>query len=135
MSVISTGKTWKTAEAKLNNFLKVSYSWLSLNQLSLNIEGPVCMSFVNHLDCKPHCDIRINGCVVNQVTETELLDIYVDNRLMCDTHVKSLIKRLRYLIFIVAKLNKIMNKECLCMIYYALFQSVINYGIFVSRGA
>ena len=134
-SVISTGKTWNIAETKMNNFLKVIYSWLSLNQLSLNIEKTVYMSFVNHLDCKPQCDIRINGCIVNEVTETKFLGIYVDNRLKWDTHVKSLIKRLRYLIFIFAKLNKIMNKECLYMIYYALFHSVINYGIIVWGGA
>ena len=62
---------------------------------------------------------------------TKFLGVLVDNSLKWDKHIEALVKRLRYLIFIFAKLVKIMNKKCLYMIYYALFHSVISYGIVV----
>ena len=48
------------AETNRNNFLKVVSSWLLINQLSLNIGKTVYISFINHIDCKHYCAIRIN---------------------------------------------------------------------------
>ena len=51
-----------------------------------------------------------------------------------DSHIKYLIKRTKYLIFILAKLTKIMDTNTLMIIYYS-FHNVLNYGIIAWGGA
>ena len=44
-------------------------------------------------------------------------------------HVKRVVKKTRYLIFVFSRLIKIMYSKTLLKIYYALFNNVATYGI------
>ena len=50
-------------------------------------------------------------------------------------HIKYIYNKTKYLIFIFYKLSKLMSTDTLRMIYYALFQSIILYGIIAWGGA
>ena len=70
----------------MSNFLNVVYNWFTVDELSPNLDKPVFMSFINHLDCKPMCDISINECTVKEVSVTKFL---LDNRLKWDKPVEA----------------------------------------------
>ena len=46
-------ETWEKLEEKLNNKLKLIADWLSLNELSLNKDKTVYITFTNHNDKQP----------------------------------------------------------------------------------
>ena len=59
---------------------------------------------------------------------------YADDTVIISSS-KYLINRTKYLIFILAKLRKIMDTNTLMIIYYSFFHNVINYGIIAWEGA
>ena len=63
------------------------------------------------------------------VEEAKYLGIVFNYRMIREEHVQYIINKTKYLIFIFCKFSKIMLADALRMIYYALFHSIINYGI------
>ena len=49
-------------------------------------------------------------------------------------HIEYIYNKTKYLIFIFYKLSQLMSTDTLRMIYYALFHSIISYGIIAWRG-
>ena len=52
-AVITTAKTWKEVETKMNEILHKISTWLALNKLSLNTDKTVYMEFGNQVDSTP----------------------------------------------------------------------------------
>ena len=52
-----------------------------------------------------------------------------------DKHIEYIVNKTKYMIYIFAKIKKIMDIKTLLKIYYALFHSTINYGIIACGGA
>lgn len=52
-----------------------------------------------------------------------------------EKHINNIVKKTRYLIFLFAKISKIMDRKTLMLIYHAFFQSLVNYGIIAWGGA
>lgn len=55
----------------------------------------------------------------------------MDQHMRWNLHINNVVKKTRYLLFIFAKLNKIMDLQTIYTIYSALFNSVAGYGILV----
>lgn len=73
--------------------------------------------------------------VVSKVESHNYLDIFFDYNMKWDKHIETLIKRTKYLIFVFAKLRKIMETKTLLMLCHAFFHSVISYEIIAWGGA
>ena len=88
------------------------------------------ITFGNYRDSVPtNVSINIQN---QQITRTECykyLGLIFDFNMKWDSHIKYLINRTKYIIFILAKLKKIMDTNTLMIIYYSFFHNVINYGI------
>ena len=135
-AVIATGKTWTEVEDKMNLYLDYVSTWLRLNKLTLNIQKTIFITFGNYCDSVPGTiNIKINNQLINRVNEAKYLGIYFDSNMKWNKHIEYLINKTKYLIFIFTKLSKFMDKSTLNMIYYALFNSVISYGITAWGGA
>ena len=52
-AVITTAKTWKEVETKMNETLHKISTWLALNKLSLNTGKTVYIEFENQVDSTP----------------------------------------------------------------------------------
>lgn len=135
-AVIVKGKTWKEVEQQMNNYLEEVSIWLKLNKLTLNINKSVFITFGNYSDSVPRIiDIKINNVSLERVTYTKYLGIIFDTNMRWSEHIEYLINKNKYLIFIFSKISKFMDINTLKMIYYALFNSNINYGIIAWGGA
>ena len=129
-AIIITGDTWHTVEKKMNEELEKVSDWLALNKLSLNIKKTTYITFGNYCDSVlTNFDVLINGKRINRVESSKYLGIIIDYRLNWENHIKYIVGNTKYLIFVFYKLSKIINIETLRMIYFALFNSIISYGI------
>ena len=72
---------------------------------------------------------------LKRVEECKYLGLIYDYNLKWDGYIEYIINKTKYLIFIFYKLAKLMQTETMRMIYYALFYSIINYGIIAWGGA
>ena len=52
-AVVTTAKTWKEVETKMNETLYIISTWLALNKLSLNTDKTVYIEFGNQVDSTP----------------------------------------------------------------------------------
>ena len=133
--IIASSKTWAEAAKAMNKNLQKVANWLALNKLSLNISKTVYMTFGNYCDSVPVAiNIRINNQPINRVTEHKYLGIIFDYNMKWNMHIKYVMRRTKYLIFIFAKLKNIMDTKTLMMIYYAFFHSIVKYGIIAWGG-
>lgn len=135
-AIVSIGKSWNEVETKMNNYLYNVSNWLALNKLSLNLDKTVYMTFGSYCTSVPdNLDIIINGKNIQRVESCKYLGVIFDYNMKWHKHIEYILNKTKYLIFIFHKLSKIMKTETLMMIYYALFHSIISYGIIAWGGA
>ena len=93
------------------------------------------MTFRCYCDSVPR---KINIEILNQkIVRSEnykYLDIHFDYNMKWNEHIVQLTNKTKYLSFVFAKLRKYMDTNTLMKIYYALFHSIIRYGIIASGG-
>lgn len=128
--IFSVENNWYLTEKNMNEKLDKVYKWLNLNQLSLNAVKTVYIAFGSYQDSVPEeLNIFINDHKLQRVEYCKYLGLYLDYRLKWNTHIDSIVKKTKYLIYIVSKLAKFMNENALMTIYYALFHSISTYGV------
>lgn len=134
--IITSDVTWSATQGKINRYLNQVFMWLAINKLSLNVNKTVYMTFGNYFDSVPSAlNIVIQNQNVQRVEFHKYLGVVFDFNMKWDEHIDNIIKRTKYLIFIFAKIKKIMDVKTLMIIYYAFFHSIITYGIIAWRGA
>ena len=135
-AVVGAGKTWFDARNRLNEYLQLIALWLTQNHLSLNIGKTIFITFGNNKRSIPNdLNVHINNMPIKRDTVTKYLGIFFYCNMRWTYHVKRLVKKTRYPIFIFKKLRKILCSKTLLKIYYALFNSVATYGIISWGGA
>ena len=63
------------------------------------------------------------------ISHKYLIGLIFDYNMKWDKHIKYIINKTKYLIYIFAKIKSILDTKTLLAIYYAFFHSLINYGI------
>ena len=75
-AIVTTAKTWKEVETKMNETLHKISTWLALNKDSWNTDKTVYIEFWNQVDSTPkNWDINIQGTKSNRVKNTKYLGI------------------------------------------------------------
>ena len=114
----------------MNNTLDIVGNWLCSNQLSLNAEKSVFMAFCTSKRSIPeYINIQINNKSLSRVDEYKYLGVVFETGMKWEKHIRNITNRSRYMLFVMNKLKYQLLPSKLTSIYYALFQSVANYGI------
>ena len=128
-SILGTGSSadplYKSIQADVN---KLTY-WLNINKLVINATKTELMEFHNSQKRIHHCTIDINNSILNQVSTTKFLGLWIQDNLKWDTHVQNLntkISRTAYALRIL--INSTSLETALCA-YFANVHSHIRYGI------
>ena len=123
----------------MNETLHKISKWLALNKLSSNTDKTVYIEFGNQVDSTAkNLYINIQGTKIKRVESTICLGIIFDSNMRSNEPIEYIYNKTKYLIFIFYKLSKpttVTTTDTLTMVYYALFYSIISYGITVWGGA
>ena len=79
--------------------------------------------------------IKINGQVIKEVTSTKFLGVIIDNKLSWAPHIDMLYKKLKSATGILNRIMKFIPQENYKSLYYALFESHMNYCLTIYGAA
>lgn len=139
-AVFYTGENWQELVQKVErDFCRID-DWMSSHLLSINYNKTKCMPFAVDRRSLPS-DLSIRVRTVTQVTsissttEYKYLGVTLDSFLKWNIHVESLVIKLRGLIWRFRRLSSVLDLQHLKVMYYALVESLIRYGIVGWGGA
>lgn len=128
--ILCSEDDWNETAIVMNLSLEQVFQWLVNNQLTINVQKTVYITFANSISTLPdNIQIIINDSVLQNVTHTKYLGVIIDRHLRWREHINGICNRTKYLIFIFAKLKKMLSIKSLITIYYGLFHSIANYGV------
>lgn len=144
------GNTWEEVFTSTQRDMSLIKNWFAYHNLYLNMEKtkivPFCMdkrSLPNTESIKIHehrCSLNLDYWVDHlaidcQCSHIELtnscryLGVVIDSHLRWDVHIMGMVKRLRSYSFLFRTLRSFLNLKLLKQFYFALVQSVLEYGI------
>ena len=81
-AIVTTAKTRKEVETKMNETLHIVSTWISLNKLSLNTDKTVYIEFGNQVNSTPkNLNINIQGTKIKRVESNKYLGIIFDSNM------------------------------------------------------
>ena len=96
-----------------------SLTWLEGNKFYLNKSKTEVI----------HFHLRNELVDLNTSNSVQLLGIHLDTKLNWSTHTEHLCRKLSRVLFLIRKLKSVVGQNTLIKAYYALFHSLLQYGI------
>ena len=105
--------------------------WLNINRLSLNAQKTKFMIFHNYQHDVNHFipEIRINGQLVEQVTEFNFLGLTIDEHLNWKIHIQKISHKVSKSIGVLKRLKKFLPHTVLRILYNALILPHFQFSI------
>ena len=149
-AVIFSGKDWKDTFRNANMGINIIKDWLDRNLLSLNISKTIIVPFslnnssLVNLSSMENAKVIIHNCkpdannctcpALDSRVSIKYLGVIIDQHLKWDKHIAHVCNRLRKTIHKFVILRAYMPTDILRLVYLALVQSVIQYGIIAWGG-
>ena len=122
-------KSIKTLNKHINHDLKLLIHWLRANKISLNTGKTEIIIFKSkHSIISKKLNFRISGQKILPSSSVKYLGLAIDEHLNWDMHLHSLKSKLARANGMLAKVRHFVPKSSLQSIYYAIFNSHLNYG-------
>lgn len=137
--------SWESIKSKAEDLLIKLKKWLDYNYLKLNIEKTKFIPFTVQkttledfeIILHQQCDSMHTTCTekIQKATEIKYLGLIIDSNLKWHKQVEYTCNKLRKLLYVFRKLKPILTQKLIKNVYYALVQSIINYGLLVWGGS
>lgn len=142
--IVVSGLNWESTKHTAETALKIIKNWLDESLLSLNIEKTKFMTFslssrnlpnlellmIHEQTCKMDLQCRCDKSI-ERTASLKYLGVILDENLTWKEHLKYVTTKIRKLIHKFYELRNILTLRTLKTIYYALVESIINYGLAV----
>ena len=130
-SILATSNNYAELNQNLNFLLQYTSKWFKINQLVLNTNKTYTAKFLSYK--APIYPLHlIDADQTLSVTDTiQFLGLHLDNHLSWKSHTSVLVRKLSSVCYVMRKLSNILNIVTLRIVYFAYFQSRVNYGIFL----
>lgn len=134
-TLLSSGGNMRQAIEHTNDSLESACKYFTKNDLVLNTEKSVCISFMLSSVTSPPNDGHSDGLVKLQasplsfVDETRFLGLTIDKCLKWSEHIDTLCGRVARLCYTIKTLGERVDTDALRMYYFASVHSVLSYGI------
>jgi hypothetical protein len=118
------GNDQEALQAKLSSVMKQLEVWFINNNLTVNTNKTVALSF--HLcQPKPPCTLTIllQNNEIAYMSEVKFLGMYITENLSRQAHICSICHSLSKTYYIIKSLKNILSNHTLWNIYFAYFQS------------
>lgn len=123
----------KTNPHQVQNQINMEISnitkWLNDNELLLNTDKSKFMVFFKPPKKVPKLEIKINGSLIEQVTEFNFLGITLDQNITWKQHSNKIAIKISRVTGVMRKLQHVFPPHILTTIYFALIHSHLNYGL------
>ena len=106
--------------------LYLMVDWFKANKLLLNLSKTVAMRFWTSTN---KFELKIENFVIPLVESTKFLGVHIDNQLTWHEHANYLINKLNTNRQLLSMGKHILDKNCLCNVYFAHVHSHLNYGL------
>jgi len=129
--ILYSAPNWSEAKQGAEQCLNSVKKWLNTNLLTLNINKTKFITFSITKGTQPQfqtLDLTDNAKIY-KVENIKYLGIMIDQHLRWDAHAEYISQKLRKLIHIFYLLRNILHKSLLRMVYTALAESILRYGI------
>ena len=149
-NIFISGLTKRDTYAKANNVLKAIHSYMTTNQLHINLSKCNYMYFeprYNVVDgdmcerARPFISrnseqrqIYVNGKVIRQVSEIKFLGVILDENLSWIPHIEYLTKKLKLSIGELSRIRHVIPDKLYTSLYHTLFESHLTYAVTVWGG-
>ena len=149
-NIFITGNTKRSAYTRANAVLKAVNSYMTANQLHINLSKCNYIYFqprpnvMDHNSCartRPFVGrnseqerLYINGILIRQVTEIKFLGVILDENLSWMPHIEQLVKKLRSSVGELCRIRHVVPETHYASLYHTLFESHLCYGISVWGG-
>ena len=130
-NLFCTGPNLHDIACQINQEIKIIYSWVKANKLSLNIDKTNFMLFTPKRFSRAMDALLIDGKRIMEVSETKFLGVIIDNRLNWKPHIRHVCTEVAKGIGIILKARKVFNHEILSTLYYTFVYPYLNYCIHV----
>ena len=129
-SLICQEKTLKKLNKKVNRDLKLLVLWLRANKISLNTAKTQIVVFKNkRKEIKKNLNFRLSGKKMPLSSHVTYLGITLDESLEWNLQLHGLLQKVSRSVGVLAKLRYYLNYKSLLSVYYALFDSHVNFCI------
>ncbi|KAG6463038.1 hypothetical protein O3G_MSEX013626 [Manduca sexta] len=149
---IFSGPSWEIVRDISERGVRQLNEWLNINLLTLNANKTKFVTFHKTRVSNPHSlqNLKIHTCgananslhlqlcacnTIDRVDCIKYLGILIDENVRFKKHILSLVGRTRKIIYIMKTLRRLVNKDILLLVYTALCQSILYYGISVWGGS
>jgi hypothetical protein len=129
-NILVSGKNVVKLQYKINNVMTELQMWFKLNNLVVNAEKMMAMSFhtlQNKRPVSPH--ITFEGRNIQYNMETKLLGIYINENMKWNSHVKYLSSKLSTSYYMINSLRGVTSLHILRNTYFAHFHVHLKYGL------
>ena len=116
---------------KVNNELNKVNFWLRMHKLSLNYSKTNYINYNNqlHNTCKDEFTIVMNKTRLQRENSIKYLGVIFDDKLCWANHIDNLFNQLARCSGLFCRLRNYVPRKTLCLLYYNLVYSRIQYGI------
>lgn len=116
--------------------LGIVKKWLISNQLTLNLDKSLYLAYGSYSNSVPvTTNVHVDKYELKRVYVAKYLGVLIDSKMSWDARIQNVIKKTKYLLFVLWKLSHFMPAQVLTMIFHALFGSIANYGLLAWGGA
>lgn len=139
-AIIVSSSNWESTWQKSESDIAVLDKWFSNNDLKINFDKSKCIAFTNNTRTEPNKkELNIHKINCNTIscscpkltrhTSVKYLGLLIDQNLKWNMHIDNLINKIRQLTYFFLTAKKILNINYLRITYFAMIQSLIQYGI------
>jgi hypothetical protein len=113
----------------INTVLAKLSTWFHSNLLLLNLEKTYFLQFVTKNTRTIDLQILCKNKQILSVNTAKFLGLVIDDNLSWHSHIDLMIPKLNKASYVIRVFKPLMSLECLKIVYFSLFHSVISYGI------
>ena len=128
-SVLVKDKDYTKFKQKMDSTLVNLDQWFTANQLILNITKTKVIKFAPKTIAHVPLDSSYKDQVLDEVNNTKFLGMHMDSNMNWKIHIEQITHKLNVPCFMVRNLTHTLNVDILCMVYFAYFQPILQYGI------
>jgi hypothetical protein len=130
INLLLTGRDGKELQLKVNEAIKKLENWFQENNLKINIEKTIAMSYhtvQNRSLVRP--EIIYESKRVDYKSNTKFLGIYIEETLKWTIHLNTLRQQLCKVCYLIQLAQGIMGSGMIKSLYHSKFESLARYGI------